>query len=128
MNFFSKIEQRMRTFDSVDSYVDGSWQIHQFYSPIPWRGRDYVPDGRFVFHRLQTEVAGIETALIQQIRERKITAFKYAKKELPGEIGPAIVVYAQERERASVRSVLESLAITDLEWREGNPRKSFYQV
>ena len=116
-----KLAQWIRTFDSTLSYSEGPWVFHQFHSPFPMRGEDYYPAGRFVFHRPTEQIAEIEKALLSQIREGNINVFKYAKNPLPGEEGLAVVVYATKSDRDLVQTSLDSLGITDYEWREGNP-------
>ena len=123
MSLLHRVERLVRKFDYVYTHNDGPWVYHMFGNPIPFSGSDYFPKGRFVFHRPLEQIPEIENTLLSQLRSRKIKVFKYAKKQLAGEEGPAIIVYARNNDREQVRTTLDSIGITDYEWRHGNPTR-----
>jgi len=116
----------MHQYDSIYSHSEGPWVFHQFCNPLPFRGGDYYPNGRFVFHRSTEQIPQVEQDLISQMREGKIKVFKYARAPLPEEDNVAIVVYARKKDKERVQSTLDSLGILDYEWREGNPIPDWY--
>lgn len=123
MGLVQRLQAWVRKYDSISSYTDRIWRFHELDSPFPWRGGGYCPVGRFVFYRQSAHIDEVVQALIAQIREGRIRAFKYAKRPLLGEEGQAIVVYAREVDKQRAQSALEVMGVTDYEWREGNPTR-----
>lgn len=114
----NKLQQWIQSHDKDYRYENESFVFHQrtgFFI------NEYSPEERYIFHRPQQEIAPLEQQLIAGLLERKISAFKYAKRPLPDETKSAIIVYATKKDRIEVLSFLETLGIHDYQKRNGNP-------
>jgi len=114
----TKIQRWIKSHDKDYRYENDAFVFHERVGFFP---KDYIPEERYVFLRPQQEIEPLEQQLIAGLLERKISAFKYAKKPLPSEKYPAIIVYATQKDRITVLSFLENLNIHDYQKRNGNP-------